>query len=105
MKWDDIGVLLEYSLKRYPSPNIRWNKRKFELRCQEILAYETAIYRCMDNPFKDPIDILEDYLMYLASCKASFKRKIDRRENYMYMERVVTHLVAKSRRCSKEEKL
>ena len=93
MYWDDIGNLLAYASKRYSSPNIHWKKRRFQLRCYEILAYENAMNSCMDNPFTDPNDILEDYLIYLEWCVGYFEKDVKRKEEYIKMKYVILTLL------------
>jgi hypothetical protein len=92
---DEIEKLYRYAIKRYYPPVVNWDKRRFELRCYEILAYENAIRFCMDNPLKDPRDILEGYQLYLEGCVLYFKKKYLRRQEYVKMRGVVINLISK----------
>ena len=92
MWWDDIGILVNYAAKRYPELNVKWKDLKFELRSYEIYAYETAISMCMDNIWTEPIDILDDYLMYLEHCIVIFKGHKKREKQYKTMRAVIISL-------------
>lgn len=82
--WGDINYLLEYAGKRYSEPSIRWNKRRFELRCAEIDSYETITSICMDKPTTDPVEIMEDYLITLYYYQGKLKHRPLRFEEYLY---------------------
>lgn len=90
-----IGELINYCVIRYPVPEIKWDKRKFELRMLEIFTYEKVLQKCMDNPTKDPIDILEDHLLYLHMAGLEFKDNDIRSDEYKKMKNVMNNLIAK----------
>ncbi len=95
MYWDDISTLLAYASERYSPPDVRWKKEKFRKRCYEIYAYESVVTIYMNNPFKDPMDILEEYLIYIEGCISYFKDKPSRKKEYAYMKNAIIGLMTK----------
>jgi len=92
MWWDDIWRIQEYSFLKYPMITGS-DERSIELRCFEILAYENVIRACMDNPLKNPRDILEEYYLYLIGASVYFNGRPKRKENYTRMKRVIFCLI------------
>ena len=90
---DTINALLNYAVVRYPVPKVKWDKRKFELRMSEIFTYEQAIKKCMDRPNVDPIDVLDDYLLYLYMSELAYEGNKLRIEEYKKMQNVVSNLI------------
>lgn len=67
--------LIRHVYKKYSFPEIWWSKAHFEKRCTEIYVCEQVILKCMDSPFINPKDIIDDYQMILIYCSRSSDRK------------------------------
>ena len=63
----NIDDLLRYVYKVYKEPKRWWSKAHYEKRCTQIYAAEVVLQRCLDSPFSDPADIIEEYLMEIYS--------------------------------------
>lgn len=76
MYGQDITVMVNFAVKRYSQPDNTWSKDRMEERICEIFAYEKVITRCMDSPFTDPKDILDEYeLVYEWAVEATKDKK------------------------------
>lgn len=95
MYWDIIYRLLDYSRDLYSEPDIKWSKDRFKRRSYEIIAYETAINKCMDKPWSThPLEVLLEYQTHLIFAEHYFKEKSKKRsKEYLYMRRVVDTLI------------
>lgn len=91
---NEIGRLSKYSDKRYPKPNLRWSKEAFELRSLEIHTCEDILKQCLDDPTKDPHDILEGYLLYLYWCGLHIGENASRKNKYKIRRNVVYSLLS-----------
>lgn len=93
--WDITNKLLAYAVTRYPTPTIKWDKRKFELRSYEIFTYEQVFTICLNKPFTDPIDIFEDYLIQLYMAEKEYSHDKKRLDEYIVMRKVIQNLINK----------
>ncbi len=64
-----LDDLIKYVYRKYPYPDVGWSKIHFEKRCIEIYTYEQVIMKCMDSPFTDPKDVIDDYAMSIIFSK------------------------------------
>ncbi len=65
----NLDDLVMYTYKRYTYPKSWWSKAHFEKRCLEIYTSEQIILKCMDKPFVECKDIIENYIFELYGCR------------------------------------
>ena len=65
----NLDDLVKYIYKRYTFPKSWWSKAHSAKRAIQLHTSEQVIIRCLESPFKDPKDIIFDYMMTLESCK------------------------------------
>ena len=93
MYFDLIGNLYAYAIDRYKPPKLRWEKRKFEIRCYEIYTYEKLIALCYDNPFRNPKDILEDQQLEIEFDIIRTKNNPKRQQEFIAARNVINSLL------------
>lgn len=95
MYYKEIGQLLNYMEGNCEEPKLWWSKHRLKEHSIESYAYESAINRCMNNPTKDPKDILEEYLISIAFSIAYFQsnKNYKRQKEYMLIESIVSMLM------------
>lgn len=57
--------MVRYANKKYPYPKRCYSKLHYERRCTQIFTSEEIIKRCMESPFKAPVDVIYDYIIEL----------------------------------------
>ena len=79
-----LNDFIRYIYRKYPAPKIWWSKAHYERRCTEIYVAEQVILRCMDSPFTDPKDIIDDYQFTIMALRSSVRNPdVLRRLNFM----------------------
>lgn len=83
MVYDElIQKFMNFIEKKYPEPKCYWTDIHYQKRCFERFGLERVVIKCLDNPFTNPIYILETDIMYWqelamkctnATHKTSFK--------------------------------
>lgn len=65
----NLDDLVLYTYNKYTYPKSWWSKAHFKRRCLEIYTSEQIVLRCMNNPFTECKDIIENYIYELYICK------------------------------------
>jgi len=68
-----LSELITYAVKEYPDYDIRKSKKKFRQRLYEQLAMNEVLEYCMDRPFDDLVDVLEQYEILYSITHEAFK--------------------------------
>lgn len=57
----DIYEVMQYAYKRFKVPKSNLSKAHSVKRACELFAIEEVFEECLNNPFQDYIEIMEDY--------------------------------------------
>lgn len=90
--------LLNFAVERYSEPKPNWSRTKIDRRIMEIYSYEKILYECMNKPFTDPNDILENYEVYCEWAISVTRETKEMLKLFKTMLRVVKTLQNKIRR-------
>ena len=61
----NLDDLIVYINRKYPYPEKTMSKAHMEKRCSEIYAANQLVIKCMDSPYKEPLEVAYDYILTL----------------------------------------
>lgn len=90
----DLYKVICYAVKRFPEPKSYWSKAHVDKRCAEICGVNKALMRCMDRPFEDISDVLDEYyheLYYVFSHSEKKETKVMLRFQLSAIEKLINY--------------
>ncbi len=71
-----LSQLVQYTTEEYPDYDIRKSKRKFRRRVYEQMIINDILEYCIDKPFSNLIDILEEFELFYLYGRSKLKSDI-----------------------------